>query len=290
MFHQVCDGGGRAANAKQIQAALDANPTLGSVNVAIDLDRELEPGKGNDPSPFKGIDGIYHRQYEHDASGRCTHVLLQQHFGLGEGKRVPMSAMRELWKDPSLLERMSAQLQPATMQPQGGERETSAKRKLSEEAEKQLKLERKAKRNRKWQMQYCRVLKAAAAERAFQAKVTIHSCQFKAQGCKHCPFLTARGAKDHAARQCFFNPKHTAHQRVSRCHVEVKVQPEEAMRKKAQRGRIAWLRLSVAAGGAVCARVVPREAAERKQPMWVRFKLHEPLKPGVGEAKGLQPF
>ena len=221
-LNQYVDSGGSATNAQQIMEGLDANPTLGSVNAAIELNRELEPGKGHDPKPYKGIDGVYSRNYGYDASGRCTHVTLRQYFEIGAGKRVPMSSLRALWRDESKLD-AAAGVQPTRLQPTGGERAAEAKVKVSEKAEQQAKHERNVKRNRKWQRRYSAMLSAAEEERQRQCAAKTFCCRFAGAGCPHRPFLSKVGAEVHAQRHCEFNPDHSGHDHTSSAYVKVRV-------------------------------------------------------------------
>ena len=78
---------------------------------------------------------MYHREYEYDACGRCTHVLLQQHFQGGQGQRVATSTLRALWRDEEQFEALVTELKPKKNEPRNGVRAASAKRKRSEEQE-----------------------------------------------------------------------------------------------------------------------------------------------------------
>ena len=109
-----------------------------SVNVEVELNRastSLAKAKGQEPKPFKGIDFMYHREYEYDACGRCTHVLLQQHFQVGQGQRVATSTLRALWRDEDQFETLVTELKPKKNEPRNGVRAVNAKRKRSEEQE-----------------------------------------------------------------------------------------------------------------------------------------------------------
>ena len=71
---------------------------------------------------------MYHREYEYDACGRCTHVLLQQHFQVGQGQRVATSTLRALWRDEEQFEALVTELKPKKNEPRNGVRAASAKR------------------------------------------------------------------------------------------------------------------------------------------------------------------
>ena len=123
---------------------LDANPTAGTANAAINLGGRLdEPAKEAAAKPFAGIDALYDREYEYDANGAWIAVLLHQFFKLGAGHRVSASALRALWKqgEPELT------LHPERLQPGGGMPTVRAKPKPSEESRAAVRLQKQARRN-----------------------------------------------------------------------------------------------------------------------------------------------
>ena len=124
--------GANVETAQDILDNLEANPTAGTANAAIDLaGRADEPGKAAMPKPLAGIDALYDREYEYDeATGAWTGCVLRQFFKQGEGKRMSAAALRGLWKqhEPQLT------LQPTRLQPSGGStRAVAPKVKPSEE-------------------------------------------------------------------------------------------------------------------------------------------------------------
>ena len=291
LFKQVVDGGGSALNAQEIRAALDANPTLGSVNVDIELDRQYEPGTGQEPKSFKGIDSMYHREYEYDACGRCTHVLLQQHFQVGQGQRVATSTLRALWRDEEQFEALVTELKPKKNEPRNGVRAASAKRKRSEEQEEEKKQERRLRRHEKQLKQFYKKCEDEAAARALAARRTAFCCQFSAHGCKFPPFLQEARAKTHAAKYCVFNPLHEKHGWVKSAHVKATVKIPELARRVKERGRIAWLIwLHVTQGGHVSARVLPKQVATRERRVVVHLRVRPGLNPDEQQRRGLQKY
>eukprot|EP00966_Prymnesium_polylepis_P284270 6566929-Prymnesium_polylepis.1 len=67
-LNQRKDGGADIETAQQIFDNLNANPTVGTENAAIDVSR----AEGTPPKPYAGIDGIYWRVFEYDSMGHCT--------------------------------------------------------------------------------------------------------------------------------------------------------------------------------------------------------------------------
>ena len=126
-LNQRIDGGADVETAQQILDNLDANPTAGAANAAIDLSMRAE---GKAPKPYTGIDGIYSRVYQYDA-GRCIGVRLHQFYGLGAGRFVSMGALRELWKEGGQLD--AGAIGATRLQPSAGQQPTSSKPKLSED-------------------------------------------------------------------------------------------------------------------------------------------------------------
>ena len=112
------DSGLNVENAQDIIDALEAQHTLGTVNVGMDVgDRSQEPEKGQGPKAYTGIDAIYDREYEYDASGRFSGVRLRQFFCLGEGRVVSAAALRGLWRS---VEFDAGEVSPVMLQPTGG--------------------------------------------------------------------------------------------------------------------------------------------------------------------------
>ena len=64
-----------------------------------------------------------------------AHVLLQQHFQVGQGQRVATSTLRALWRDEEQFEALVTELKPKKNEPRNGVRAVNAKRKRSEEQE-----------------------------------------------------------------------------------------------------------------------------------------------------------
>jgi hypothetical protein len=71
-LNQRLDGGANVETAQQILDNLNANPTAGATNAAIEFATRTE---GTGPKPYTGIDGIYHRVYLYDTNGLCTGVV-----------------------------------------------------------------------------------------------------------------------------------------------------------------------------------------------------------------------
>ena len=91
------DGGSDLLDAQGILDALETGRALGTINVGMDMGaRVLEPKKG--PSPLKGINSLYDREYEYDASGAFTGVRVRQFFRMGPGRLVSKAELRQLWK------------------------------------------------------------------------------------------------------------------------------------------------------------------------------------------------
>lgn len=72
-LNQRLDGGADIETAQQILDNLDANPTAGATNAAIEFAARAD---GAGPKPYTGIDGIYHRVFEYDGVGRCPRAPL----------------------------------------------------------------------------------------------------------------------------------------------------------------------------------------------------------------------
>ena len=111
LFKQVVDGGGSALNAQEIRAALDAKPTLGSVNVEIELTASTSLAQARNPSPSRGST-LCITASTSTMHVAVAHVLLQQHFQVGQGQRVATSTLRALWRDEDQFETLVTELKP----------------------------------------------------------------------------------------------------------------------------------------------------------------------------------
>eukprot|EP00966_Prymnesium_polylepis_P262318 6059165-Prymnesium_polylepis.1 len=112
------DGGMDLLDARGILDALETGKALGTINVGMNLGtRTLEPKKG--PSPLKGIDSLYDREYEYDASGAFTGVRVRQFFQMGAGKLVSKAELRRLWKSEEF---DASAVKPSLVLPTGGAR------------------------------------------------------------------------------------------------------------------------------------------------------------------------
>ena len=166
--------GANVETAQDILDNLNANPTAGTANAAIDLGgRADEPGKAAMPKPLAGIDSLYDREYEYDAeTGAWTTCVLRQFFRQGEGKRVSAAVLRGLWKqqEPQL------SLQPARLQPSGGARAVAPKLKPSEEGAAAERLAKRMRSNAREQRRLLKAMDAAAKEAAVVAAATTYRC------------------------------------------------------------------------------------------------------------------
>ena len=91
------DGGRDLLDAQGILDALETGRALGTINVGMALGtRALEPDKN--PSPLKGIDSLYDREYVYDDNGTFIGVRVRQFFGMGAGRLVTKDELRRLWK------------------------------------------------------------------------------------------------------------------------------------------------------------------------------------------------
>ena len=234
---------------------------------------------------------MYHCEYEYDACGRCAHVLLQQHFQVGQGQRVATSTLRALWRDEEQFEALVTELKPKKNEPRNGVRAASAKRKRSEEQEEEKKQERRLRRHEKQLKQFYKKCEEEAAARALAARRTTFCCQFSAHGCNCPPFLQEARAKTHAAKYCVFNPLHEKHGWVKSAHVKATVKIPELARRVKERGRIAWLIwLHVTQGGHVSARVLPKQVATRERRVVVHLRVRPGLNPDEQQRRGLQKY
>ena len=92
---QARAGGMDTRDAQKFVDALDTSDGAGIINVGMVLDRSSEPKKG--PSPLKGIDSLYDREYCYDTQGNFIGLRVRQFFGVGLGNFVPAQALNNLW-------------------------------------------------------------------------------------------------------------------------------------------------------------------------------------------------
>ena len=115
------DGGMDLLDAQGILDALETGKLLGTVNVGMDLGtRALE---AKNPTPLKGIDSLYDREYVYNENGDFIGVRMRQFFGMGAGLLVTKDELQRLWKadfDASLIT-------PTIMLPGGSTRVAEAK-------------------------------------------------------------------------------------------------------------------------------------------------------------------
>ena len=187
------DGGRDFEDAQGILDTLEANKTLGVVNVGMKLGaRTLEPKKGKGPKAYTGINSIYDREYEYDSNGHFTGVRMRKFFGLGAGRLVTAKQLRALWRQDF----DAGDLKPEKMMPSNGSRPSAAKVKLSYEHN----LKRTNTKHFQKQQREARAaeaqLEAAADDLRRTPRVTTFSCQYL--GCPHRPFMTQAGADAHA--------------------------------------------------------------------------------------------
>ena len=263
--------GANVETAQDILDNLNANPTAGTANAAIDLGgRADEPGKAAMPKPLAGIDSLYDREYEYDAeTGAWTTCVLRQFFRQGEGKRVSAAVLRGLWKqqEPQL------SLQPARLQPSGGARAVAPKLKPSEEGAAAERLAKRMRSNAREQRRLLKAMDAAAKEAAVVAAATTHRCPH--EGCRHRPFLLKNRAAEHAEHYCPFRPGVQARQSVNDSRAKVKAQW--------CKGRV---RLDLAQGSGGVVKALLRRTAIA--PLRVSVKAQRPLAPPT--PYGLQKF
>ena len=295
---QRINSGADVETAQQILDNLNANPTAGSANAAIDLaGRQDEPAKAAAAKPYAGIDLLYDRLYEYDESGVWTGVRLRQFFGLGDGLRVSASELRSLWKqgEPQLA------LQPVRLEPGGGERGVRAKPKPSKEAEEAVRLQKRMRRNvldlQRWRAK----IKAAEAAAKAAAEATTFRCRL---GCRVQPtgWLTAAGRDNHEQKHCAYRQSVQPTQSVQDCRIQVYA-PHQGTRsptrsrrhgahllfsqvkvRLARPGLVARLDLRVNSLGVVTAQARPHASCPVRASLVVRRPLAPP------RPYGLQPF
>ena len=195
-LEQAKAGGGTVTTAQQILDALQAFPTRGTINTAIDLgSRAQEPTV--EPKAYSGIDNIYDREYEYDDSGSFSGVRFRQFFQIGEGRQVSTSALRKLWKHEFTA---AGELAPTILSPTvAAPHAVQPKIKPSEQHAFATKLGIAALKAEREARQAQRLLADAAAERertlerAARNQVT-HKCRFSSSGCRYRSFLQQRRA------------------------------------------------------------------------------------------------
>ena len=218
-LNQRKDGGADVETARTwILDNLDANPTRGTTNAAIDLSARAE---GKPPKPYTGIDGIYWRVYEYDATGRCTGVRLHQFYGLGAGRVVSIGALRELWKEGGQLD--AGAIAAPRLQPGAGTQETSSKSKLSEDHAVSAKMAKVARRKAREAKKVIALLDRINAERRRQLSRATLACPHEALGCCR-RFLSESGAAKHG-ETCCWGPKAQARHPSTIARVSARVCP-----------------------------------------------------------------
>ena len=205
-LNQRKDGGADVETAQQILDNLNANPTRGTTNAAIDLSARAE---GKPPKPYTGIDGIYWRVYLYDdATGACTGVRLHQFYGLGVGRIVSIGALRELWKDGGQLD--AGAIVAPRLQAGGGTQETSSKKKLSADHAVSAKMAKVGRRKAREAKKIIVLLDGIDAERQRQLSRGTHACSHEALGCRR-RFLSNSGAAKHGETCCRGPKAHARH-------------------------------------------------------------------------------
>ena len=215
-LNQRKDGGADIETAQQIFDNLNANPTLGTKNAAIDTSARAE---GMPPKPYAGIDGIYWRVFEYDATGACTGVRLHQFYGLGVGRVVSIGALRELWKEGGQLD--AGAIEATRLLPSAGEQATSSKRKLSEHHAADVKAAKVAARKAREVKKMVGHLDSIAAERRREKERTTLGCAHATAGCRR-RFLSKEGASKHAVC-CWWGASAQQRHSVAAARVHVRV-------------------------------------------------------------------
>ena len=211
------DGGMDLLDARGILDALETGKALGTINVGMDLGtRALEPKKG--PSPLKGIDSLYDREYEYDESGSFTGVRVRQFFRMGAGRLVSKAELRQLWQ----AEFDASAVQPTLMLPSGGARTAEDKLKLSQPHNLEHFQAKRAKANAREQRRLMAGFEALAAEAQRISERKTYQCQFIECGCRYRSFLTPRWAAKHSAA-CTFHPDKAAEATVAAAHLRLEV-------------------------------------------------------------------
>ena len=188
------NGGMDLLDAPSILDALETGKALGTINIGMDLGtRALEPKKG--PSPLKGIDSLYDREYEYDASGAFTGVRVRQFFQMGPGRLVSKAELRGLWK----AEFDASAVNPSLVLPTGGARTAEDKVKRSQPHNLEHLQAKRAKANNREQRRLMAGFEALAAEAQRMSESKTHQCQFIDRGCRHRSFLTPPWAAKHSA-------------------------------------------------------------------------------------------
>ena len=198
---QAKAGGGSVTSAVEIVEALDAFPTQGTANAAVDLgQRSQEPkGKGSQPKPYSGIDSIYDRKFEYDEGGEFIGVRLRQFYGVGEGRFVPAAELRKLWVKEYVA---AGELQPTMLKnPDAGAAAAAPKTKATPEAEqmakgKERKSEEMAQRRALQELEELGAMKARE-QRRWEAGDHVYKCKYASGGCSHRAFLQEWRAREH---------------------------------------------------------------------------------------------
>ena len=212
------DGGMDLLDAHGILDALETGKALGTINVGMNLGtRALEPKKG--PSPLKGIDSLYDREYEYDQSGTFTGVRVRQFFQMGAGQLVSKAELLRLWKAEDF---DASAVKPSLLLPSRGVRSAEDKVKRSQVTNLEHFQAKRAKANSREQRRQIAGFEALAAEVQRVNESTTSRCQFIDRGCRHRCFLTKRGAAKHAAT-CTFHPENAAVAKAASAHVRVRV-------------------------------------------------------------------
>ena len=269
------DGGRDLLEAQGILDALETGKALGTINVGMDMGtRALEPKKG--PSPLKGIDSLYDREYEYDASGAFSGIRVRQFFGMGTGKLVTKEQLHSLWK----AEFDASAVKPALLLPGGGARKVVPNLKLSQENNLEHFEAKRRRANARDGRRLIASFEALSAEARRMSEATTSRCAFTHRGCRHRPFLTLRWAKQHALT-CPFRPENAVDAAVAR--VSVRARAGGAVRLSLSgSGKVGMHGGGRVAVGLSLIAVRPTEQCAVR----VALRTHRPL---LGPAYGLQP-
>ena len=226
---QAKAGGGSVTSAVEIVEALDAFPTQGTANAAVDLgQRSQEPkGKGSQPKPYSGIDSIYDRKFEYDEGGEFIGVRLRQFYGVGEGRFVPAAELRKLWVKEYVA---AGELQPTMLKnPDAGAAAAAPKTKATPEAEqmakgKERKSEEMAQRRALQELEELGAMKARE-QRRWEAGDHVYKCKYASGGCSHRAFLQEWRAREHEESICSFRPEAVARQPFEAARLVIRVRP-----------------------------------------------------------------
>ena len=210
-------GGMDLLDALGILEALETGKALGTINVGMDIGvRGLEPKKG--PSPLKGIDSLYDREYVYNENGEFVAVRVRQFFGLGDGRLVSKAELRKLWKEDF----EGSAVKPTVMLPGSGVRTVEAKLKRSHDHNLEVATAKRARENARKQRQMMASFEALAAEAQRIRERATHHCMFIGRGCRHLSFLTPKWAAKHSS-VCDFRPEKAADAAAASVRVRVRV-------------------------------------------------------------------